>query len=213
MNVLNRENPREDCPVLHRCPWGDSEDMQMRQYHDLEWGTPLHDSRALFELLSLELMQSGLSWRTILHKRQGFIRAFHNFDPHVVVTLDAEGDGLLSDPSIIRNRRKIQAVINNAAAIVALENRGISFNEYVWQFVNHESITNQVTDYTQSPCQSPISITMSKSMKRDGFSFVGPVVVYSFMEAAGLVNDHESSCFRWAQLAQGRQSASQVLHV
>ncbi len=110
MNVLTRENHREDCPVPCRCPWGDSEDMQMRQYHDLEWGTPLHDSRALFELLSLELMQSGLSWRTILHQRQGFIRAFHNFDPHVVLPFDPK--------RVTREINKLGVNVNQIAARV-----------------------------------------------------------------------------------------------
>lgn len=212
MNDLTHAKSPEGFPVMRRCTWGDSDDLQMRRYHDLEWGTPLHDSRALFELLSLELMQSGLSWRTILHKRQGFIKAFHDFDPHAVMMLDAEGDGLLSDPSIIRNRRKIQAVINNAAAIVALEDLGVSFNDYVWQFVDGEAITNHFADHSQSPCQSSISMTMSTKMKRDGFSFVGPIVAYSFMEAAGLVNDHETRCFRWRQLAQNHRSSSERPH-
>ncbi|MFT8648942.1 MAG: DNA-3-methyladenine glycosylase I [Bifidobacterium psychraerophilum] len=186
--------------ALHRCSWATGPDEAMRQYHDTEWGTPNHDSRSLFELLSLELMQSGLSWQTVLHKRPAFIKAFHNFDVHTVMDMDSHIDLLLLDAGIIRNRRKIQAIITNANAVAHLEDNGMSFATYVWQFVDGKPITNYFPDHSQSPCRTPLSDKMSKRMKEDGFSFVGPVVAYSFMEAAGLVNDHETACFRHQEL-------------
>ncbi|MCI1634712.1 DNA-3-methyladenine glycosylase I [Bifidobacterium sp.] len=187
---------------LPRCSWANTDDDAMRRYHDSEWGQALHNSRALFELLSLELMQSGLSWKTILHKRQGFIEAFDNFDAHSVMNMASNIDSLLTNPSIIRNRKKIQAIITNAQAIVRLEDNNISFTDYIWNFVDGVAITNAFVDHAQAPCETPRSTAMSKQMKHDGFRFVGPIVAYSFMEAAGLVNDHEIHCFRWKQIAQ-----------
>ncbi|MFT8638981.1 DNA-3-methyladenine glycosylase I [Bifidobacterium sp.] len=184
-----------------RCSWARVDDELMVRYHDREWGTPNHDRRALFELLSLELMQSGLSWRTILHKREAMDEAFHGFDIERVAAMGAETDELLHNEGIVRNRLKIRAIVNNAKTIVRLASEGIDFADYVWSFVGGVPVVNRQVDHGSAPSSTALSEHMSRQMKRDGFNFVGPVVAHSFMEASGMVNDHEIGCFRHAQIA------------
>ncbi|WP_429970636.1 DNA-3-methyladenine glycosylase I [Fructilactobacillus sp. Tb1] len=180
-----------------RCAWAEKgNDELLKQYHDNVWGKPSHDNQELFELLSLELMQSGLSWTTVLHKQVAFEKAFYNFDYHLVAKMD-DGDveRLLLDASIIRNRMKINAIIKNAKAIVKLENDGITFNNLVWSFVDNKPINHRIIKQEERPKTTETATNLSKRLKKLGFSFVGPVVAYSFMQASGMVNDHEEKCF------------------
>jgi DNA-3-methyladenine glycosylase I len=163
-------------------------------YHDEEWGTPLRDDRALYELLTLEGAQAGLSWRTILHKREGYRRAFAGFDPRRVTRLDAEH--LLRDERIVRNRLKIESAIANAARVLEVQTELGSFADYLWGFVGSEPIVNRRRTVADIPAQTSESQAMSGDLKRRGFRFVGPTVCYAFMQAAGLVDDHTVDCFR-----------------
>lgn len=195
--------PSDNGTAVVRCSWASSDDPTMMLYHDEEWGTPKRDDRALFALLSLELMQSGLSWSTILHKRAAISQAFNNFDVTRVAAMHSDVESLMHNPGIIRNRRKIQAIIANAQAIQRIEDAGMTFAHYIWNYVDGTPITNHRAHHDEVPASTAISAAMSTKMKHDGFHFVGPVVMYSFMQAAGLVNDHETTCFRYAQLCQG----------
>jgi DNA-3-methyladenine glycosylase I len=179
-----------------RCQWaGDGELMQA--YHDTEWGVPLHDDRVLFEFLCLEGAQAGLSWRTVLHKRDHYRRAFHDFDiARVAAMKDRELEKLLLDPSLIRNRLKIFSVRDNAkAALVAIEEHG-SLDAYLWSFVDGKPIRNAWRTRAEVPASTPVSDRMSKALKKRGFRFVGTTICYAFMQATGMVNDHLVECFR-----------------
>jgi DNA-3-methyladenine glycosylase I len=177
-----------------RCPWAGS-DPAMRAYHDHEWGVPLHDERALFELLTLEGAQAGLSWSTILKRRDGYRAAFANFEIERVAELgDADFERLLSDPGIIRNRRKIQATIANARLVVDLQRAGSSLDALVWSFVDGQPIDHRLSSMAQLPATTAESTAMSKALRKRGFSFVGPTICYAFMQSAGLVNDHLLGC-------------------
>ena len=181
--------------TLKRCHWVDENDPLMVQYHDTEWGQPEHRDQMLFELLSLETYQAGLSWRTVLHKRQAFRKAFANYDLEQVAQYDeAQVALLMQDKTIIRHRLKLQATINNAQTILALQKAGKSFDQWLWSFVNQQPIDHQVMNYENVPATDELAITVSKAMKKVGFKFVGPVTVYSFLQAAGLINDHEITC-------------------
>ncbi|MEK0226299.1 DNA-3-methyladenine glycosylase I [Bifidobacterium mongoliense] len=199
--VSPQATPLSETPpvALPRCSWGETDDPLMRAYHDDEWGTACHDDRALFELLSLEIMQAGLSWRTVLHKRAAFRAAFHDFDYHRVAAMadDMDGvmDGLLANAAIIRNRRKLEAVMANAGAAVALEKDGRTLSAYLWSFVDGTPIEHDIVRHEDVPCSTELSRTMATTMRRDGFRFTGPVVVYSLLQASGMVNDHERGCF------------------
>lgn len=177
--------------IINRCTWVNDNQL-MRQYHDHEWGRPCHDDQKLFELLSLEMMQAGLSWQTVLNKRANFRKAFYNFDINKVAKMDNQIDSLMQDASIIRNRLKINAIINNAKVI---QNLDTSFNDYVWQFVDNKPINHHYSNHKQIPSTDDLAKNMSKQMKEADFKFAGPVIIYSFMQAAGLVNDHENRCF------------------
>ena len=180
---------------MKRCSWVKENNPLYVAYHDQEWGIPLHDERALFELLCLETYQAGLSWETILNKRAAFRQAFHVYDVHqVAVMTDAELEGILQNPSVVRNRRKIYATRANAQAFLKIQAEFGSFDHYLWSFVDFTPIDNPVKDYKQMPSKTPLSEKLAKDMKRRGFEFVGPVCVYSFLQAAGLVNDHEETC-------------------
>ena len=180
---------------MKRCSWAKENNPLYVAYHDQEWGIPLHDERALFELLCLETYQAGLSWETILNKRAAFRQAFHVYDVHqVAVMTDAELEGILQNPSVVRNRRKIYATRANAQAFLTIQAECGSFDHYLWSFVDFTPIDNPVKDYKQMPSKTPLSEKLAKDMKRRGFEFVGPVCVYSFLQAAGLVNDHEETC-------------------
>ncbi len=170
----------------------------MRRYHDEEWGVPLHDDRALFELLVLEGAQAGLSWRTILHRREGYRAAFDGFDiARVAAYGQSDRERLLADARIIRNRAKIGAAIANARATIRLQKEHGSLDVFLWNFVGGEPRLNAYRDVSELPAQTAESQAMSKALRSYGFSFVGPTICYALMQSAGLVNDHVTSCFRY----------------
>lgn len=180
---------------MKRCSWVKENNPLYVAYHDQEWGIPLHDERALFELLCLETYQAGLSWETILNKRAAFRQAFHGYDVHqVAVMTDAELEGILQNPAVVRNRRKIYATRANAQAFLKIQAEFGSFDHYLWPFVDFTPIDNPVKDYRLAPSKTSLSEEVAKDMKIRGFEFVGPVCVYSFLQAAGLANDHEETC-------------------
>jgi DNA-3-methyladenine glycosylase I len=178
---------------VHRCHWAESDPL-MRTYHDEEWGVPQHDSRALWELLMLEGFQAGLAWITVLRKREAFRKAFRNFDPAKVAKFqEADITRLLENPGIIRARAKIEATINGARVFIEMQKAGTDFADWVWDLAGGKPIQN-TGDVL--PAQTPLSIEISKELKRRGFKFVGPTIVYAWMQAAGIVNDHAKDCFR-----------------
>ena len=178
------------------CPWCTGFDLY-RQYHDNEWGVPLRDERALFELLILEGAQAGLSWSTVLKKREHYRQVFDGFKPEVIAAYaEAKVTALLADPGIIRNRAKVAATIQNAQAYLALTANGQPFSEFLWQFVGGTPIQNNWASMAVVPASTPESIAMSKALLKAGFKFVGPTICYAFMQAAGMVNDHLVSCPR-----------------
>ena len=181
-----------------RCEWA-GEDPLYVAYHDSEWGVPVHDDRKLFEMLVLEGAQAGLSWITILRRREGYRRAFAGFDPEVVARYDeAKAAQLLQDPGIIRNRLKVQSAINNARRFLDIQAQHGSFDVYVWQFVDGKPIHNAWRSVHEIPAKTPISDALSKDLVSRGFSFVGSTIMYAHMQATGMVNDHIQSCFRAA---------------
>lgn len=164
-------------------------------YHDTEWGRPCHDSVQLFELLNLEGAQAGLSWITILKKREGYRKLFAHFDPVKVARFtDTKLDKIAIDPEVVRHRQKIYAVRTNARAWIALQKTGQEFADFIWQYVDHKPIDNGFTSMSEVPTSTPVSTQMSKDLKKLGFTFVGGTICYAFMQAAGLVNDHMTSC-------------------
>ena len=176
-----------------RC-FGSPDDPLMMSYHDNEWGIPVHDDLKQFEFLCLESMQSGLSWKTILDKRENFRKAFSNFDPvKVAAYTEADIERLMSDAGIVRNRRKIEAIVNNARRFLEVQKEFGSFDRYIWQFTGHETLRR---DHEQAPAQTPESEALAKDLRARGFKFMGPIVVYSYMQATGQVNDHHPMCFR-----------------
>ena len=183
-----------------RCWWcGDDELYQ--SYHDTEWGVPVHDDRLLFEFLCLEGAQAGLSWITILRKRDNYRRAFDNFDAHRIARFDDDKiAALLQDPGIVRNRLKVNGFVKNARAYLALLEQGKTLDQYLWDFVDGEPLQNGWKQMSQVPANTEISDAMSKDLKKRGFTFVGSTICYAFMQAAGLVNDHTVDCFRHQQL-------------
>ena len=183
---------------LH-CLWAPADDELYRQYHDEEWGVPEYDDRALFEKLILDGFQAGLSWRTILYKRDNFRAAFDQFNPEKIARYNQRKiDILLKDAGIIRSKTKINATIGNAQSWLAIMESGNgSFSDFLWDFVDGEPIVNVLKDYRDGPTKSAESEAMSKALKKAGFKFCGPVIVYAFMQAVGLINDHEKDCPRW----------------
>lgn len=191
-----------------RCQWT-GDDPLMIAYHDKEWGVPVHDDLVHFEYLVLDAAQAGLSWRTVLHKRENYRRAFAGFDPAKVARFtDKNIAKLLENSGLIRNRLKIQSAVNNARAFLKVQNEFGSFDAYVWRFVDGRTIVNRRKSLKELPAKSKQSEAMSKDMKRRGFNFCGPTICHAYMQAAGLVNDHEVRCFRHALLCGGstRQS-------
>ncbi|SFN01940.1 DNA-3-methyladenine glycosylase I [Dokdonella immobilis] len=183
-----------------RCAWatGDSVDLIYRDYHDLEWGVPVRDDRRLFEFLVLEGAQAGLSWRTVLGKRENYRRAFHGFDiARVAAMRDRELESLLDDPGLIRNRLKILSARSNARASLAVIEEVGSLEAWLWSFVGGEPLLNRWTAHDKVPATSAHSDAMSKAMRKRGFSFVGSTICYAFMQATGMVNDHLTCCFRF----------------
>jgi DNA-3-methyladenine glycosylase I len=184
-----------------RCAWPGDDPLNL-QHHDEEWGVPSRDRRHLFELLTLEGAQAGLSWTTILRKRDGYVQAFAGFEPERVAAFGFDDiDRLMHEPGIVRNRSKIEATVDNARAILALEASGTSFVDHLWSFVGGRTIQNRFTDPGTLPSQTAESKAMSKDLKQRGFRFVGPTTLYAFMESAGLVNDHLVGCYRHAECA------------
>jgi DNA-3-methyladenine glycosylase I len=184
-----------------RCAWGDQPDPAYRAYHDREWGVPVRDERHLFELLILEGAQAGLAWSTILHKREGYRRAFDGFDPAVVAAYGPDDAArLLADPSIVRNRAKVAAAIDNARGVLALHETGTTLVDHLWSFVDGRPVVNRFTALGEVPAETETSRAMSKDLRTRGFRFVGPTICYALMQSAGLVNDHEVSCYRWAEV-------------
>ena len=186
--------------LLARCHWAATADARMQAYHDTEWGVPQHDDRALFELLTLEGAQAGLSWRTVLVRREAYREAYHRFDIQCVASMtEADLETLLANSPLIRNRLKIYSVRENArAALNAIALHG-SFDQYLWSFVDHTPTRNGWTDRSQVPATTPVSDAMSKALKKAGFRFVGSTICYAFMQAAGMVDDHLVTCFRHTQ--------------
>ena len=193
--------PRKERPV-RRC-WGDVEGDLMRDYHDFEWGTPLHDDRKIFEFLVLEGMQAGLSWTLILNKRENFRRAFRGFDPETVARFGARDvERLLGDAGIIRNRLKILGAINNAKRFLEVRKEFGTFDRYIWGFVGGKPVWTGLRSFGEMPVKTPLSDKISADLKARGFKFVGSTVVYSHMQATGMVNDHLVTCFRYRELAK-----------
>jgi DNA-3-methyladenine glycosylase I len=188
-----------------RCGWAVGD--LLVAYHDEEWGMPHHDDRRLFELLVLEAAQAGLSWITVLKKREHFRAAFDDFDPKKIAAYDRKKlQALLGNPGIIRNRRKVESVIHNAKAFLQLQREFGSFDAYIWQFVGGQPKKNRWRSPKEIPNRTRESNAMSKDLQRRGFTFVGPIICYAFMQAAGMVNDHTTRCFRYSQIARGRRT-------
>ena len=179
---------------IRRCPWAGPEQIYI-DYHDNEWGRPVHDDRKLFEMLILEGMQAGLSWITILKKREAFRAAFDNFDPALVALYgEAKQAALMENRDIIRNRRKISAAVDNARAFLAVQRQYGSFDTFIWRYVDGRPLVGSPSCMEELPAATPLSEQISRELKRRGFRFVGPTIVYSFMQAVGLVDDHVADC-------------------
>jgi DNA-3-methyladenine glycosylase I len=195
--VTPAASPPDASPV--RCSWASGGDPLYETYHDEEWGVPLHDERALFELLCLEGAQAGLAWITILRKREGYRSAFLGFDPERVAAMsDAELDERLSDPGIVRNRLKVYAARKNARAFLETQAEHGSFDAYLWNWVDGTPIRNGWQELSQVPAVTPLAESISKDLKKRGFTFVGPTIVYAYLQSTGVVNDHVVTCFRYS---------------
>ena len=183
-----------------RCAWPLSNPL-MVAYHDEEWGVPLHDDRMLFEYIVLDAFQAGLSWAIVLNKREGFRKALAGFDPQKIARFtEHDVERLVADTSIIRNRQKIMAAVTNARAFLDLQARHGSFDSYIWQFVGDSPMVNTWKTLAELPARTPQSDEMSRSLRAEGFKFVGSTICYAFMQAAGMVNDHIVSCYRWKEV-------------
>ncbi|HUI24353.1 MAG TPA: DNA-3-methyladenine glycosylase I, partial [Nitrososphaerales archaeon] len=194
---------RERMGEPERCGWSGLNDPLYREYHDREWGVPVHDDRVIFEFLVLEGAQAGLSWGTILRKRENFRRAFRDFDPVKVARFDVRTvQRLLQDPGIIRNSLKINAAVQNAKAFLEVQKEFGSFDSYVWRFVGGRTKVNRWKRLKEIPAATPESEAMSRDLVHRGFRFVGPTICYAHMQATGMVNDHVVSCFRYRELAR-----------
>jgi DNA-3-methyladenine glycosylase I len=185
-----------------RCEWADGSDPLMVAYHDDEWGSPSHRDDHHFELLTLEAAQAGLSWRTILHKREGYRAAFNQFDPASVARFNARKvEALLKNPAIVRNRLKVESAVNNARRVLEVQREFGSFDAYIWRFVDGVAIVGRRRRLRDLPSQTRESNAMSADLKQRGFRFIGSTVCYSYMQASGLVNDHVTTCFRYSELS------------
>ena len=184
----------------HKCGWCVGDDLY-EAYHDEEWGVPVKDDASLFEFLILETFQAGLSWITVLRKRENFRKAFDNFDYKKIAKYNqVKIDALLQDAGIIRNKLKVKATVSNAIAFMEIQKEFGSFSTYIWRFVDGKPIKNTFEDYKKAPANTPLSDTISKDLKKRGFKFVGTTVVYAHMQATGMVNDHEIGCFRYNEV-------------
>jgi DNA-3-methyladenine glycosylase I len=188
--------------ALTRCEWAEGAD-EMVAYHDEEWGVPSHDDRHLFELLTLEGAQAGLSWSTILRKRDGYRKAFAHFDPVAVARLSPKDvERLLADPSIVRNRAKVESTVSNAKAVLVVQEERGSLAAYLWDFVDGTPIVGRWRTLAEIPAETDDSRAVSKDLKRRGFRFVGPTICYALMQSVGMVNDHVVDCFRYGELVR-----------
>lgn len=195
-------NPAD--PAGNRCPWVDLGKPDYVAYHDLEWGVPVHDDRVIFEFLTLEAAQAGLSWYTVLRKRASYCEAFDSFDPARVARFDeAKVAALLQNPGIIRNRAKIGAAIHNAGHFLDVQAEFGSFDAYIWRFVDGRPIVNTLRTLADYPATSPESDALSKDLRQRGFKFVGSTICYAHMQATGMVNDHAEDCYRRAEIVSG----------
>lgn len=187
-----------------RCPWCGTDPLYM-EYHDKEWGTPLYDNQKLFEFLILEGAQAGLSWITVLRKRENYRKAFDNFDPIKIARYsDAKVEKLLQNEGIIRNRLKIESAIKNAKAYLAMQKNGEDFSEFLWSFVGGKPKQNKLKHMGEALASTPESDAMSKALKKRGFNFVGSTICYAFMQATGMVNDHMTNCYRYKDCGPGK---------
>jgi len=187
---------------VKRCKWAEYDDL-MKVYHDKEWGFPQHDDRMLFELLILEGMQAGLSWNTVLQKRDNFRKAFDNFDYNKIVKYNENMiEELMQNKGIIRNRLKIQSVITNSKSFIKIQEEYGSFDKYIWDFVDNKPIQNSWRKLEELPSKTELSDKISKDMKKRGFKFIGTIIIYAFLQAIGVVNDHTTDCFRYKELAK-----------
>jgi len=194
-----------DASIKRVCAWA-GDDPLMRRYHDEEWGVPVHDDRRLFEFLTLEGAQAGLSWRTILGKRENYREAFAGFDPARIARFDSRRRAsLMKNPGIVRNRLKIESTVSNARAFLDVRKEFGSFDSYVWRFVNGKAIQSRRRNLRGIPARTPESDALSVDLRKRGFRFVGSTILYAFMQAVGMVNDHEISCFRQRELARRRR--------
>ncbi len=185
---------------MKKCTWALSSPNE-EQYHDLEWGVPVHDDRLLFEFLILEGAQAGLSWSTILNKRGGYRNAFDNFDAETIAGYDDQKiNALLANPDIVRNKLKVNAAVINAQAFLNVQQAFGSFDHYIWQFVDHKPLNNAWKSHADIPASTPASELMSKDLKKRGFKFVGSTICYAYMQATGMVNDHTVDCYRHAEI-------------
>lgn len=190
--------------LRRRCPWPGGDELMIR-YHDSEWGTPVHDDTKHFEFLVLDGAQAGLSWRTILYKRENYRAAFSGFDPRRVARFDARKvERLLLDPGIVRNRLKVEGAITSAKAFLLVQKEFGSFDAYIWSFTGGRTLVNRWESLQGVPAKTPESEAMSKDLVRRGFKFVGPTICYAYMQAAGMVNDHVTGCFRWREVQEAR---------
>lgn len=185
---------------MHRCAWAGDDPLYVA-YHDEEWGVPVHDDRLLFEFIVLEGAQAGLSWLTILRKREGYREAFAGFDPEKVARFTrAKCEKLLLNPSIVRNRLKVESAVTNARAFLDVQEEFGSFDEYIWRFVDGKPIVNRFKSMEDIPAKTELSGTISKELKKRGFKFMGSTICYAHMQATGMVNDHAMACFRYEEL-------------
>jgi DNA-3-methyladenine glycosylase I len=197
--------------MTERCHWALGGNELLLHYHDTEWGVPERNDQALFEKLLLDGAQAGLSWQTILDKRDGYRRAFDGFDAEVMARYGEDDVArLLADPGIVRNRLKIRSAIRNARAYLELRDELGSFSEYLWSMVGGEPVIGSWTSSEQVPAETETSVRLSKDLKKRGFNFVGPTIVYAFMQAVGMVNDHLVTCFRFAQVEEVQVAEIQV---
>lgn len=191
--LSNRQN-------VTRCPWCGDDPLYIK-YHDKEWGVPVHDDRHLFEMINLEGAQAGLSWITILRKRENYKRLFDNFDAEKISKYSEKKiEKILQDPGIVRNKLKVNAVVTNAKAFLEIKSEFSSFDKYIWQFVGGKPIINKFKSLGELPTKTEISDAMSKDLKKRGFKFIGSTICYAFMQAVGMVNDHTTDCFRYKEV-------------
>lgn len=201
LSIYLWHNERMNTETKTRCWWAGDDPLYIA-YHDEEWGVPTHDERELFELLVLEGAQAGLSWITILRRREGYRKAFDNFDVNKVAAYDeAKQEALRNDPGIIRNKLKIKSAVQNAQAFLRVQKEFGSFDAYIWGFVGVKPIQNAWKTMREIPASTPLSEQISKDLKKRGFNFVGPTIVYAYMQSIGMVNDHTTDCFRHKELS------------